>query len=372
MKSHHIQKRDYSSIFFSVLAWSVVMLLFVVVRFYGIDEEALVEVKGDSRDFLMLILIQGLSLGLFLGIALSLLDSVIDRRMLTRMSYLQLIVLRTVSHVILTIPILGVSLFLSHKLMGYDEHNTLKEIFLASPFSRSAAVLLIYTGFFSALFNVLRQISSMFGPGILLKLISGRYHHPKEEQRIFLFLDLRSSTLYAEQLGHVLYSELIQDCFIDLTPAIQQYQAEVYQYVGDEAVLTWKLEEGIKNNRCLEAYFRFDEAIRSRSQYYSEKYNLVPEFKAGANCGPVMAAEVGVIKREIAYHSDVLNTAARIQARCNELGEPLLISEQLRRLVSEDQTFLMKEAGIFQLRGKRNSIKLFGVSKFPILNKNPQ
>ncbi len=337
------------------------MLLFVLVRFYGIDEEALVEVKGDSRDILMLMLIEGLSLGLLLGIALSLLDSVIDRRVLTRMSYLQLIILRTVAHVIFTIPILGLSLFLSHKLMGYDGHNSWQEIFLASPFSRSAAVLLVYTGFFSALFNILRQISAMFGPGILLKLISGRYHHPKEEQRIFLFLDLRSSTLYAEQLGHVLYSELIQDCFIDLTPAIQQYRAEVYQYVGDEAVLTWKLDEGLKENRCLKAYFRFDEAIRSRSQYYSEKYNLVPEFKAGANCGPVMAAEVGVIKREIAYHSDVLNTAARIQARCNELGEPLLISESLQALVEKDDEFLIREAGTFQLRGKRTQSKLFGV-----------
>lgn len=363
MRSSHIQQREYSSIFFSVLAWSIVMLLFVIVRFYGIDEEALIEVKGDSQDILMLILIQGLLLGLLLGIALSLLDSVIDRRVLTRMSYLQLIILRTVTHIIFTIPILGISLFLSHKLLGYDEHNSWQEIFLASPFSRSAAVLLIYTGFFSALFNILRQISSMFGPGILVKLISGRYHHPKEEQRIFLFLDLRSSTLYAEQLGHVLYSELIQDCFIDLTPAIQQYQAEVYQYVGDEAVLTWKLEEGLKDSRCLKAYFRFDEAIRSRSQYYSEKYNLVPEFKAGANCGPVMAAEVGVIKREIAYHSDVLNTAARIQARCNELGEPLLISENLQALVQKDNEFLIREAGTFQLRGKRISSKLFGVSK---------
>lgn len=363
MRSSHIQQRDYSSLFFSVLAWSIVMLLFVMVRFYGIDEEALVEIKGDSKEILMLILIQGLSLGLLLGTALSLLDSVIDRRVLTRMSYLQLIILRTVAHVIFTIPILGLSLFLSHKLMGYDDHNSWQEIFLASPFSRSAAVLLIYTGFFSALFNILRQISSMFGPGILIKLISGRYHHPKEELRIFLFLDLRSSTLYAEQLGHVLYSELIQDCFIDLTPAIQQFHAEVYQYVGDEAVLTWKLNEGLKDSRCLNAYFRFDEAIQSRRQYYSEKYKLVPEFKAGASCGPVMAAEVGVIKREIAYHSDVLNTAARIQARCNELGEPLLISESLQERISNDSDFSLEEAGIFQLRGKRKSIKLYGVKK---------
>jgi adenylate cyclase len=37
-----------------------------------------------------------------------------------------------------------------------------------------------------------------------------------------------------------------------------------------------------------------------------------------------------VIKKEIAYHSDVLNTAARIQGQCNPMGKTLLISERLK------------------------------------------
>jgi len=37
------------------------------------------------------------------------------------------------------------------------------------------------------------------------------------------------------------------------------------------------------------------------------------------NAGVVTVAEVGKYKKEIAYHKDTINTAARIQVKCNEL-----------------------------------------------------
>ncbi len=359
-------KRESSHILTSTLVWTALMLMFVLVRFYGIDEEILVQSSGDQQEVATLILIQGLMLGVFLGLAFSILDTMIDRRVMHWVSYIHLVLFRTIGHVIVTLPILGITSFLTHKWLGYVDHASWEDLFLASPFLKSATVLLLYTGVMSILMNILRQIGSMFGPGIMFKLITGRYHRPVEEERIFLFLDLKSSTQYAEQLGHMLYSELIQDCFFDLTPAIQKHKAEVYQYVGDEAVLTWPMSLGLEKNHCIHAYFEYMRAIQKRAGYYQEKYGFVPVFKAGANCGPVMAAEVGIVKREIAYHSDVLNTAARIQSRCNELGQPLLISEFLRDRLPADPGFTTVDAGTFQLRGKRTSITIFGVqSRLP-------
>ena len=62
-----------------------------------------------------------------------------------------------------------------------------------------------------------------------------------------MFLDLKSSTTHAEQLGHIKYSQLIQDCFYELTEVVTRREAQIYQYVGDEIVLTWPYEKGIKN-----------------------------------------------------------------------------------------------------------------------------
>ena len=43
--------------------------------------------------------------------------------------------------------------------------------------------------------------------------MTGYYQKPKEESKIFMFLDLQSSSKIAELLGHEKYSDFIQDCF---------------------------------------------------------------------------------------------------------------------------------------------------------------
>ncbi|MCP4713222.1 MAG: hypothetical protein GY869_31715, partial [Planctomycetes bacterium] len=85
------------------------------------------------------------------------------------------------------------------------------------------------------------QVSDKFGQGVLVNFLLGKYHQPKEEERIFMFLDLKSSTTYAEKLGHLRYSRLIQDCFFDITEVILRHDAVIYQYVGDEVILSWPL-----------------------------------------------------------------------------------------------------------------------------------
>lgn len=281
-----------------------------------------------------------------------------------------MILLRAISHLGLTLLLLTLTFNLAQNFGRRGSFDPLMLDFMnTGVLSKTSLVILIYTGVISILFGLFRQINGMFGPGMMKNLLTGKYHKPQEEARIFMFLDLKSSTTYAERLGHKLYSELIQDCFSDLTEAIKQQKAQVYQYVGDEAVLTWPLKEGLEDGHCLKAYFTFEQSIQDRASYYFNKYDLVPVFKAGVNCGWVMTAEVGVVKKEIAYHSDVLNTAARIQGRCNELGHRLLISEFLFDALPQLDEYIFKEEGIVPLKGKKKKVVLYSVEpKVPIVH----
>jgi adenylate cyclase len=63
-------------------------------------------------------------------------------------------------------------------------------------------------------------------------------------KRIFLFIDLKSSTSIAESLGNLRYSEFLIDYYDDMTDAILMSKAEIYQYIGDEIVLTWSFARG--------------------------------------------------------------------------------------------------------------------------------
>ena len=206
------------------------------------------------------------------------------------------------------------------------------------------------------------QISEKLGQGVLINYLLGKYHKPREEHRIFMFLDLKSSTSLAEKLGHIKYSQLIQDCFFDLTDVVAKSDAQIYQYVGDEVVLTWKMNRGIKDQNCVNVYFDYVNAIHFREEYYQSKYGVIPAFKAGLDGGLVTVAEVGEIKKELAYHGDVLNTASRIQGMCNQYQATVLVSE---RLINQFKGTNKKEAaliGKLKLRGKDQAMNVYSIS----------
>jgi adenylate cyclase len=139
------------------------------------------------------------------------------------------------------------------------------------------------------------------------------------------------------------------------------YRAQVYQYVGDEIVVTWPESEGIKNHFCLSFYFACRRQFEDRSEYYKTSYGLLPEFKAGAHTGTVTAVEIGEVKRDIAYHGDTLNTAARIQSVCNEYGKSFIISKALLDKVGVHPNLQMNTLGEILLKGKAAPVELVSV-----------
>lgn len=235
------------------------------------------------------------------------------------------------------------------------------------PRSRSLFIssVAVYTITGNVLISFIKQVNLRFGPGVLIPLLLGKYSDPVEEDRIVMFLDLRSSTTYAEMLGHIKFSQLIQDVFEVVNQQVPKYDAEIYQYVGDEVIFTWKMGKGLDKINCIRIHFAINDAIRERKEYFEEKYQLVPEFKAGVHVGQLTTAEIGEIKRDIAHHGDTMNTTARIQGKSNELGHDLLASEDLVELCQlKDVTGLqLKTLGSIELKGKLESVSVFGVER---------
>ncbi|WP_341836567.1 hypothetical protein WJU16_01535 [Chitinophaga pollutisoli] len=64
------------------------------------------------------------------------------------------------------------------------------------------------------------QINSKFGPGVFRDILRGKYNTPREEQRIFMFLDINASTTIAEMLGDKRYHAFLKDFFTDITNPI--------------------------------------------------------------------------------------------------------------------------------------------------------
>jgi adenylate cyclase len=203
------------------------------------------------------------------------------------------------------------------------------------------------------------QVNDKFGPGNLWNTIIGKYFKPKEELRVFMFLDLRSSTSIAENLGHQRYYLFLNDFFALISDPIINRSGEIYQYVGDEVVVSWTAQKAIKNMNCLYCFFDIKAIIDKNKNIFIEKFGLVPDFKAGVHFGPITAGEVGVIKRDIVFTGDVLNTTSRIQSSCNTYKVDLLVSENTLALFDNLKPFDSVLIDKIELRGKENKISVF-------------
>jgi adenylate cyclase len=73
-----------------------------------------------------------------------------------------------------------------------------------------------------------------------------------------------------------------------------------------------------------------------------------------------VVTEVGRHKKEIAYHGDTINTAARIQGQCKPLSAELLISRTLAEALG-GRDLSLQDLGEVTLPGKEKSLGLFAV-----------
>ena len=172
----------------------------------------------------------------------------------------------------------GVSTFYPFYLKG------LRDYFLSHEFLRMFVFwLVILSGTIITLF-----INDKYGPGELKKFLIGRYFRPRDEHRIFMFLDLKGSTTIAESLGEQKYFQFIQRVFKDVTPVLLDTKGQVYQYVGDEIVITWDIRTGLKGLNCVNCFLGIRELLAGLGDSYMKDYGVLPEFKAGLHTGRVM------------------------------------------------------------------------------------
>ncbi|RKS55890.1 adenylate cyclase [Gillisia mitskevichiae] len=215
------------------------------------------------------------------------------------------------------------------------------------------------------------KIYEKFGPGTLFSMFLGKFHRPHEVHRVFMFLDITNSTSIAEKLGHSRFFTLLRDFYNNITDSILNSHGNIYQYVGDEIIVSWlPMHASSKNLNCINCFFKIEDAIAQNQSYYLNEYGFVPGFKAAVHRGEVVMGEIGIIKREIVYSGDILNTTSRMMEQCKIYNEKLIISKDVLQVMNTNGNYTMDFIGNMTLRGKSNSLELYGVKRkyMPVLN----
>lgn len=307
--------------------------------------------RGASlgRDYLVVGAFKGAILGALIAPAAGGLEQIVLHRLWRRLSLVRAVLVRATLYSSLTV---GVYLAVSAAFSPWVPWDLQRSMILPV---LGITFLSLLVG--SAVFALVR----LFGPRVLGNLLSGRYRRPFEEERIFLFLDLVGSTVIAEHIGHLRYHAFLRDFIEDLEDPLLEHGGDVYQYIGDEVVVTWPIADARSNGRCLDCHFAFVDAIERRRSRYEQAYGLVPSFRTGIHSGRVVAGEIGERRKQIVFVGDVVNTASRAQAEAKAREMGLVVTGALLARVELPPGIAARPLGAVHLKGKDQAMELFEV-----------
>ena len=209
---------------------------------------------------------------------------------------------------------------------------------------------------------LLRQATLLVGDRSMRDITLGRYRRPRTEERFFLFVDIVGSTPVAERLGPLAVHRYLDRIFELASDPIDDHGGDVYQYVGDEIVVTWTVPDGRVEARPLACFFAIEEVLAGAAPDFERDFGAVPKLRAALHAGEVVTGETGGTKRVIVFHGDVMNTTSRIENATRDLGRPFLVSEDALRRLEGAEDYMLEDLGPQQLRGRQAALRVYAAT----------
>jgi adenylate cyclase len=256
--------------------------------------------------------------------------------------------------VVMAIVVIAVNLILQFLLYwGPLRLRWLNRVWLTDTLPR---VIVIGFGF-SLVVGVATEMRRLIGGGLLTSALLGTYHRPVRQQLIVMFLDIAHSTGLAEAMGELRVHDLITRFFFDIDEAISDHGGEVHAYVGDEVIVSWPLTaDPARNARCVLCFFAIERKMARLAADYRREFEVAPAFRAGLHAGPVIVSECGDAKRQLAFFGDTMNVAARLCEQCKTVGQHLMVSGDLLRMMTIPANLVMSEGKSIVVRGRREQV----------------
>jgi len=355
-------RRDIARIIPFGVIWFVFSLLYCVLEKSLLANLNHYPSSGVRYDFAGNLLVLPTA-GLIMGVLTGILEISYFSKRFIKSSFTRKILFKSIVYLVIFIVFLIILSFVN-ALYAHDEQYFYKSSSPVWTFFTNYSIIgiLLYIASVVVITQFYAEFRESIGLDTLNNFFLGKYHHPVEEERIFMFVDMKSSTTIAESLGHVKYFEMLKEYFIDLSDAVIDHSGAIYQYAGDEMIVNWELKDGLKRNCSIDCFFAMKNTLEIQEDKYISKFGLLPDFKAGLHYGKVTAGEIGSLKKEIIFTGDVLNTTARIQSLCNQFGADLLVSEDLISVLNLPVSYSATSVGKTLLKGRSKPMELFVIS----------
>lgn len=189
--------------------------------------------------------------------------------------------------------------------------------------------------------------------------------------RGFLFIDMNGSTAVAEQLQHQRYSALLCDCYRLLRQVLTaQPGYQIYQYVGDEAIVYWDYDCDVCAPGALQIIEKYNALLQQERTYFLQQYELLPSFKYAIHGGEVTQVNLNAPGGGLAYHGDVLNTCSRLLTLCHLHATDLIVSAGYHNKLRLPERAALSRIDNALLQGKSRSLTVYKRNTNPSVSRH--
>lgn len=313
-------------------------------------------------------LVNGAIIGFLIAVLTSVFELNIYENIIRKRPFIFVFIIRTMFYLIMILTIIvleiGIARMLKEDLdiAGLLENESFRNYIFGGEF----IVSVFYTLALVVIINFTRLMSRKLGHGVLTSFITGKYHHPVTQEKIFMFLNIPSTHVIIDLIGRLNFHRFINDIVFDVTLPILSNYGIIYHYVEDEMVVTWKMNDGMKNAHAVRCYFDIKDKLHEHKEKYLKKYGISPVFHAALHCGEVVKGEIGFIKSEIVYHGDVMNTTSRILGTCSKTENSLLVSSSIMELLELPAIYRARKCGDIKLKGKKEPMQLYTIEEIDL------
>ncbi len=204
-------------------------------------------------------------------------------------------------------------------------------------------------------------LNTYVGPSTGREILRGR-HHLGDSTRIdavVCFCDLKGSVRLAEHFGMDRYLVELNKFYAATALPVEEAGGEILQFIGDAFLAIFPIDRlGTARDACDAALNAAQQAIANLAQDNRERVREEqPELNCGIglHIGSVLYGNIGTRDRlSFTVIGRTANEAARIQAKCGDLGQTILVSEEF----SASLPIPWRDLGIYTLRNISRPMRL--------------
>jgi adenylate cyclase len=207
------------------------------------------------------------------------------------------------------------------------------------------------------------EMRALLGGRVVTNSFFGGAVAPKEEQRIFLLLDMVGSGGIAEALGGRRYHGFLDQTFRRVEQVIAEEGGEIYTFIGDAMIASWPLGEPGRNSRAMRALLRILNALDASASEFERVFGHRARLRAALHGGPVIIGEYGDVRRQVTYLGEVLNITSRLERLAKLTGHEILVTRQLLERTRLPGGLRPRSLSAAELAGWRGTVEIVALER---------